>query len=374
MRGEHFFSANNLEAARARYPVKGLERLELDSSFGGLVVVQRFQPEGAAQTAENKPPVLFRAGVGGRKTNALYARELAAQGRDAFSVDIIGDRVPDEGFFSVAYTKEGKAVIHEHKGEERKMLKGAYRAGGIDMIIPKQIVREAASVLAASEQVYGSRKIDAVFQSKDATNGLLALNGNSERFGTVTFAYPSIIGNNFPSNYELLGIVREGLRKPFYNLLKPEKIKQELAREPYQYPVFEREAKNVNARANTRGLIYGAFGQLLHAVRAQEGEIPNILLVLGNNDRIFPTARTLSGLLSSMDVDRILVTGGGHGLDKQVGVIGHVLNTMEDMDEHGTDLSMPLSTRMHLPNIWLPGRVRFLQKTADMIDTKAHST
>jgi hypothetical protein len=187
----------------------------------------------------------------------------------------------------------------------------------------------------------GYNGVNAIFQSADALNGLLALHKRPDMFGNVILAYPAGLVRQPRPARASLGVLRS--------------VASGMLRK-YVVPVdnsFEKLTGRFTSRPKTAGgfvtaasVALSSQSALLSAAR-QRPDAPGVSLVLGLGDWMIRPKRVLDGLNAAHDIDYILVTNTPHGIKGRKDVMQKALGLFSLMERSGLhDGTLPLADRM----------------------------
>lgn len=198
--------------------------------------------------------------------------------------------------------------------------------------------RERATELLAHLTHETPEKVDAVFQSADALNGLIAANDDPSKFHTIVLAYPA--GLVQPHN-----IKKAGLKVGFQDAVTRLKRKHRKAKREHSFEDRRRQ------RQKGRFTIISSVGlskqnHPLHELRSKENA-PGIAMVVGTDDVMLAPERVIASLESPNDIDIMLVVDTPHGINGRKDILGQTLDLFEQVEavRHG-DSARSLAERI----------------------------
>jgi len=198
-----------------------------------------------------------------------------------------------------------------------------------------------AHEMISSIEAQGFNSVDAIFQSADALNGLLAVHERSDLFRNVVLAYPAGIIKQ-PSPLKATGSV-------FKSIFRGRRVKhQRTTEELFEIPPSKRSLRAPSMQKGSGGFVTAAAAALsyqaplLHELR-QQSNAPNVSLVVGIDDWMIRPARIIESLAHPDDIDFMLVTDTPHGIKGRKDVIDEIVSLfplMEQRQHDGTAQSM----------------------------------
>jgi hypothetical protein len=337
-----------------------------ESYFGGEVKVIEaapVDPRTGEVAATDRPDVYYAHGAGWAQEEPTV-QEMARRGRRAFAMGFIGARLAD-AHFVIGHTELGNTASLQNATDKeiRPLL------GGLDGIVPKQQMREAATLLAliaerGTHDLSASR-IDAVFQSESAGHGIIASYTHPEAFHDIVLAFPGSLSGPqtgfIPLKIAKDGMVRRLHRPSVDNDFRP-------AAKLSAAASIRMQLKSPGFKEDAAALRYSALAWMLHSMRQREGA-PGVTLVAGLDDKIFALEGYLNSLVSSTDVDRIVVVPGGHAIGGRKDVLATAMDQFPAMGA-GT-ASVPLRDRIILPSDTPAARRAQIIALADDVDHRS---
>jgi hypothetical protein len=330
-----------------------------DSYFGGQVKIIEAVPT-IEHAGAGQPDVYYAHGAGWAQEEPTI-QEMARQGRRAFSMELVGDRESDPRF-TIGHAALGDIDSLQHVSEAQV----AAVLDQLDTIVPRQQMREAATLLGviAERSVHDSHagRIDAVFQSESAGHGLVAMYASPDSFRNVVLAFPGSLSGPqrgfIPGKVAKDALVRRRHRPEPSDDFRAEATvgKVEALRMQLVSPGFREDAA---------ALRYSALASMLHTIRQRENA-PHITLVAGLDDKIFELEHYLTSLVSSRDVDSIVVVPGGHAIGGRREVMASILAQLDAP----ASPDGPLATRIVLPRDISPERAEGIFALADEVDKR----
>jgi hypothetical protein len=185
----------------------------------------------------------------------------------------------------------------------------------------------------------GYDKVDGIFQSADALNGLLAIRKRPDMFGNVILAYPAGLVKQPNPIKATLGVFRSGIRGKLskYAVSTDNSFEDLTGR-------FRSRPKTAGGFVTAASVALSSQSALLSEVR-QRPDAPRLSLVLGLDDWMMRPERVLGGLNSAADVDYVLVTNTPHGIKGRKDVMNGVLGLFSLMKGVGIG-DAPLADRI----------------------------
>jgi hypothetical protein len=312
------------------------QTIEQQSLFGGsLEVIEALPTDPSTGYVQRNTPSLYYAhGAGGHEIPTI--NHLAKIGQPAFFVKIRGERTNNRAY----------GVINEN-GEEKEVPESELKQykDGKHGIIPLQQVKEALSVLHMIDQMQQQGHHDGptnlLVQSESACHGLLAiyadysayhLNSDQDpRMGNLVLAYPGGISGPQEGFIPRRMLAEWKTRRD--NKVSPENSFREKKDERLSLMDKYREMRQDRGfRADAAALRHAALAPTLHAIKALDTN-PMISLVAGIDDNIFPLAGYFNRIRSPHDIDLMMVTPGGHGIQRRKDVMGGILDLFPQMDD-----------------------------------------
>lgn len=333
----------------------------LDARSGGTLEVVRFEPE---QPTEAQLPVYFAGGVGygpgsGRTEPVLQA--IADRGRAAWTVERTALGGIDNRF---AVTKGGETSIGS-RGDAWRAL--------ADLATSRVVAlhQEAAAddLLAAMDKA-GIVRTDAIFQSADALNGLIAASQHPERFNNIIFAYP---GGQVRRPRPIRNM-KATLKETAEDRLRGSSQKEAIPTALQTHGEMAEGRRSRLARyaaQSAMGLAatHSYQGDMLTTLRQGE-QRPGVALVVGLRDWMIRYDDVFDSLGSADNVDYIMVVDGGHGIKGRQDILDNMLNllpALEARKQAGDDAAQPLRDRLILPEHISRKRADELRALADKV-------
>jgi hypothetical protein len=191
---------------------------------------------------------------------------------------------------------------------------------------------ERAQELIDHLESQGRKKINGIFQSADAQNGLLAALERPDLFANLVLAFPS-------------GLVKkekmtEDQRRILKTMVSGKRMTDKSSRadsfepkETWRKAFIEKRRDKSGGSAVAASTAVAYQGALLSELRAKDNT-PGVALVLGLKDTLFTPDRVISSLgCPAHDVDCILVTDTAHGMKGNREVMDKTLQLFSVMDE-----------------------------------------
>lgn len=334
-----------------------------DSYFGGHVVVIEAQPADPSTRAiitPSTPDIYYAHGAGWAQEEPTI-KEMARQGRRAFSMEFMGSRLADPNF---VIGKSETGLVEVNKRDIKTML------GSLSMIVPRQQMREAASLLGLiserGEENPASGRIDAVFQSESAGHGLIAVYTDPEKFHNVVLAFPGSISG--PQTGFIPGrVAKEALLQRQYRPTPDTDFRP--SDRPRRIESLKAQLRSPGFREDALALRYSALSSMLHSIRQKENA-PGITLVAGLDDQIFSFEAYLESLVSANDVNAIIVVPGGHAIGGRKDVLATILDQFPTMERARNEPLLALRDRIILPPGIPEARVQKIHALADAVDSR----
>jgi len=259
-------------------------------------------------------PLIFMGGVGydEQRNKKIAARIIASTGAYGSVITI-----PDE---EPGVSREGMVVCTPGGAQEKPLPSaiGLMRSLDDDSESRFTLLHERrARELVDAIQKRGSEPVDAIFQSVDASTGILAMRQNPELFRRVVLLDPSSI-IKLPSG-------KQYLHEEWRNGNLREMIRHQ--KDPAEATLFEdslpRAEKVQSKKRSLRGgnaiaSYISHQASMLHEV-AQSDQSPEISIVASRFDHAYTPERLLQALVSIDDIKTFFITNTRHGLSgKQV--------------------------------------------------------
>jgi hypothetical protein len=349
-----------------------------ESYFGGEVQVIEAIPidsKTEQPIATNEPDIYYAHGAGWAQEEPTIT-EMARRGRKAFSMEAVGDRIADARFV-VGHREPGNVESLQHL--EKKEV--AARLGKLSMIVPKQQMREAATLLALiterGEQHPAAGRIDAVFQSESAGHGLIAVYTEPDRFENVVLAFPGSLSG--PQTGFIPGrIIKDGMVRRQHRPLPDGDFRRQAGASAAE--ALRMQLKSPGFKEDAAALRYSALAQMLHSIRERENT-PGVTLVAGLDDKIFALEGYLESLVAPTDLDAIIVVPGGHAIGGRREVLATIMEQFPAMRalkaareqarrEGQAPIVAPLRNRILLPKDTPLQRAERIMALADAADRR----
>lgn len=314
-----------------------------ESTFGGQVCLVRAI---SSSEAEGGIPMYFSGGVG--VNNLPYIIDTAEHGVDGITMIWEGEREKDSTFLAVP--KNDRAA---RSRMTRKETRVALADPTIDLILSQHQLNKAKILLKVLE-AEGITLTDAILQSTDALNGLIAAHEDPSRFNNIVLAFPggvSRLEDPMKSAPTVIDDAISRIRHP--KRVSPDNnLRTPLKNGPEDIKNLYRRTKPHNPFVDFASVALSDQGLLLHELRQNE-QAPGVSLVIGLDDPIFSPEKLIASLRSPEDVDFIMIAPVRHG-------IGYRKNLMEEIRElfpmmearktEGADVPpQPLRDRLFLP-------------------------
>lgn len=331
------------------------------SYFGGQVRVLAACPVSGTEVDISLPEVYYAHGAGWGQEQPTV-EQIARFGRRAFAMEFTGGRRPDARFV-IGRTVLGEVTSLQHVADRQI---GRF-LGQVDMIVPQQQIREAATLLAvlADRQEGDTAPVDAIFQSESAGHGLVAAYTRPEAFRNIVLAFPGSLSGPqtgfIPGKVARDALIRRAYRPTQANDFRP-------PRELSPHKALRLQLKSPGFREDAFALRYSALAPMLHAIRQRE-HAPNITLVAGLDDRIFELKDYFESLIDTSDLDNIVVVPGGHAIGGRKDVLLTIMNQLSHKNAMRREMlrELPLRNRLILPNGLPTARKELLLSLADMV-------
>lgn len=354
-----------IEHAEA-FQVKLHDPVTDESAFGGQATILRADAVNA-ETGElsQERPVYFAGGYGGVKP-APYLVDLAKHGRNAFAVSLGGNRGSDRSFSAITQTEAGK-VAEDLTLRQMPGVAKRPEDQQPDVIVSGQQKKKAATLLAEMAE-QGIDQADAILQSESAIHGLLAAYAAPDKFKNIVLAYPAgINGQNTAGS-----ILRSSIKHAM-DVRRSRKVatnETSFIGDIGDNTSVDQETRTPGAATDAISVVFSEEAALLNAMRKKD-DSPNVALVAGANDPIYPPDRYISELQSARDVNIIMVTNGKHGIGYDRETMDQVTGLLEAMESRIYDLSIPLRNRMFFVGNIAPDYAEKLYAMADAVDTSS---
>jgi hypothetical protein len=368
----------NLQAAEASRrllepdPTAAQNHVELlppiihESYFGGEVKVIEAAPANP-QTREvmksDRPDVYYAHGAGWAQEEPTV-QEMARLGRRAFAMDFTGARFADARFV-IGRTELGNAASLQDVTDKEV----AALLGELDSIVPRQQMREAATLLGLiaerGSQDPAASRIDAVFQSESAGHGLIAAYTHPESFHNIVLAFPGSLSGP-QTGFIPLRIVKDGMVRRQHRPAPDNNFRPQNQLRPGAS--IRAQLKSPGFKEDAAALRYSALAWMLHSMRQRE-DAPGVTLVAGLDDKIFKLEDYLDSLVASSDIDRLIVVPGGHAIGGRKDVLATAMDQFPAME--AGKASGPLRDRITLPSDTPAARAASIMALADEVDRRS---
>lgn len=188
---------------------------------------------------------------------------------------------------------------------------------------------------------HGKAPVDAIFQSADALNGLLAMHERPDLFHNVVLAFPAgIVKQQHPAKSSI-----NLFRTIYVNSLKKHKVPKESSFEPIRDSL---RLPKAGGRVTVKSAAFSYQRPLLTNLRRRK-YAPGVSIVVGTKDYIYRPDRIIESLGSANDVDFVLVTNSPHGIRGHQEIMNAILALFPKMEQlkaqHG-DAMKPLAERL----------------------------
>lgn len=315
-----------------------------------------------AAVPTDTPTVIFTPGAGFGKEEPT-AKKIAASGRDALSYSMSGLGKADQRY---AVGRPGSLVEVDEASIFANTAEG-------DVVIPKQQMLQAEVLLHTLDQ-RGDGPVDAIFQSESAGHGIIAAYAEPSKFNSIVLAFPGSfeaqperreIGRRMRAERRVAKEHRpskgENFTKGFRNKVLAARAMAQAMRSPGDF------------LTKAAGLQNSSLASLLHEMK-QRDDAPPVTLVAGLDDNIFPLERYFETMVSSQDVDRIVIVPGGHAITGRPEVLDTILEqfpAMESLDEEFR--ARPLKDRIVFPEGISRERADEIFAMADRLDQRTEA-
>lgn len=333
----------------------------LDARSGGTLEVVRFQPE---QPDESQLPVYFAGGVGygsGSETTESVLRAITDRGREAWTVERTAPGDIDGRF---AITK-GRETTIGSRGDAWRALADL----AVSQVVALHQEAAAEDLLAAMDKA-GIVRTDAILQSADALNGLIAASQHPERFNNIIFAYPGGQVRRPRPIRNMKATLREALEDKLSGSSQKETIP--IAPQAHGETAGSKRSRLARyAGQSAMGLAatHSYQGNMLTTLRQGE-QRPGVAMVVGLRDWMIRYDDVFNSLNSADNVDYIMVVDSGHGIKGRQDILDNILNLLpmlEARKQAGDDAAQPLRDRLILPEHISQKRADELRALADKV-------
>jgi len=190
---------------------------------------------------------------------------------------------------------------------------------------------ERARQLIAAIEADGGQPVDAVFQSVDASTGLLAIHERPELFARVVLLDPAGIIDLPPRREFIKQEWRSG------NLLQIFRRKQKVAEsERFEVPSSRFQKFRRNKRSSQGGNQIATYvssqAGMLHEI-AESEQAPRLSIIASQFDHAYSPLRILQSLVNLDDIRGFFVTNMRHGLAGKQKRLEQVMQVLEQTDE-----------------------------------------
>jgi hypothetical protein len=359
-----------LESDFSPYHAELLPSVEHASYFGGKVEVIEATPLDAKtheRVERGDLDVYYAHGAGWAQEEPTII-EMAKQGRKAFAMDFIGARKPDARFV-LGHTALGDTGSFEHATDKEI----AALLGGLKGVVPRQQMREAATLLALIAERNGSdseraKPIDAVFQSESAGHGIVAAYSEPEAFRKIVLAFPGSLSGP-QTGFIPHRVLKDSLVRRRHRPAPDNDFRSTTKISPLTS--VRMQLKSPGFKEDAAALRYSSLAWMLHSMRQKENA-PGVTLVAGLDDKIFELEDFIESLVDAADVDRIIVVPGGHAIGGRKDVLGTVLSQLSTDESEVSKGS--LAERIVLPeNISSERKEEIMRLVADVDMRSAQS-
>ena len=266
---------------------------------------------------EGQPPIYFAGGLGyNNARNQGVLHQIEGLGHDV--VPALND--PNVGSVDTGFRMVVNGIGREVSRRE------AWRLAPKSEVSTSNFQQDRATELLNTLERDGKQPVDAIFQSADALNGLLAAYQQPDRFNNIVLAYPA-------------GLVRQpNIRRAAPKVVPAEamvrlKPKHLINKKIHGFEAGRREkSKNVGGFtiASTVGL--SQQSKLLHEMRQKENA-PGVAIVAGADDIMLSPKKVFESLESPDDVDLVLVADTTHGLNNRRDVLESIVDLLPKVEE-----------------------------------------
>lgn len=180
--------------------------------------------------------------------------------------------------------------------------------------------------LIASIEASGGLPVDAVFQSADASTGILAMHKRPDLFRHVVLLDPSSIIKLPPRKQYLLEEWKNGNLKTIFNSRKATAHDKSLEARVGVVQKYRRVKKS-RANGNDAASYLSYQAHMLHEIA--EGEFaPRVSVVASRLDHAYNPERLLNALVSIDDVESFFITNTRHGLGGSMKKLEQVVDAL----------------------------------------------
>jgi len=221
----------------------------------------------------------------------------------------------------------------------------------------------------------GKGAVNAIFQSADALNGLLAAYERPDLFNSVILAYPAGLAKQPSVLRSAPRVIRGAMATKLHKLRTPADESFENRASSEINTIRRRDSGGFTTATS---VAMSSQSILLHELRGKDNA-PHVALVLGVRDHMMPPERIIASLKSSQDVDRILIVDTPHGINGDRKTMNEVLELFPaiEQDQRPGDRQggvAPLVDRIDFsPSVPPKRRAQILQLAAQL-DAKSHDT
>ena len=290
--------------------------------------------EATSHVPEQEVPFYFAGGFGyGQQRNEKVLGYIASLGYK--TVPPLPD--PDLGESDARFHVIEAGVEHSLSRQETMRL---IARPAIEQSVAAYQRKRAEDLLV---ELQGRERVNAIFQSADALNGLIAMHAQPNLFANAVLAYPAGIIKQprpFKAARGVLKSVSVGRRR---NHAVTESFEDQKTMSRFG------RSKTAGGFVTAASVALSYQGSLLSEIREQE-HTPGISLVLGVDDWMIRPERVLE-TLDPDDVDYILVTNTPHGIKGRKDVMHEILKLFPMMEKAKQDrregrITPPLVDRM----------------------------
>ena len=276
------------------------------------------QAEAPTPQVSNQFPIYFAGGLGyDAARNQGVTDYIAGLGHDV--APVLAD--PDVGAIDTGFRMVINGVDREVT--QRAAYGIAYKPNvGVSIANFQQ---QRADELLRTFETESVPKVDAIFQSADALNGLLAAKQEPDRFNSIVLAYPA-------------GIVRQpDIRRAAPKVLPLEalvrlKPEHRAAKRAHDFEGKRTKARRIGGFTVASSVGLSQQSRLLHEMRQGE-DAPGVALVVGSDDIMLSPQKVFAGLESSDDVDLVLVTKTPHGISGRDDIMQSIVDLFPKLEE-----------------------------------------
>lgn len=311
---------------------------------------------------QEQPPIYFAGGFGyDQQRNAKVLGHIAELGYD--TVPALPDPDPKniDPNFSILANGQVRYIT-------RRSAFGLASAPQVEQSVSSYQRARAYELIKSFEARGGN--INAIFQSADALNGLIALHERPDLINNAVFAYPAgIINQPHPFKaakgvIKSVGVGKQSRHQQYENFEHPEGDKP-------------RRPKTAGGMVTAASVALSYQAPLLSEVREQP-DAPGVSMVFGTGDWMIRGEQVFKHIKPT-DVDYILVADTPHGLNGRKDIMDKMLELFPMMEQAKQDRQSgieppPLVDRLIFTDtVSAADRAKFMQ-AAQGVDLAAQST